>query len=178
MPFPLPDLKRSYGRSGSRGGSPDVRPYLLIGRELNDQRSRLADAIEWFSHHVGRPRSAVSADDLAQRVGDYRLARCLASCLQSTFSFSPPPFERAVERLLNGESRSVWHRLQEVGAGSASALRLYVFDAISRRHGGFVEPQARNAALTEVSEPLGCTAEQLDALLWCDAEAHEVLSLS
>src|SRR5436189_1508138 len=113
MPFPLPDLKRSYGRSGSRDGAPDVRPYLLIGRELAAQRPRLEAAIVWFAHRSGSPRSAVSPDDLAQLVGDYRLARCLAACLQASFRFTPQPFEQVVEQTLGPAARSVWHRLQE-----------------------------------------------------------------
>ena len=39
MPFPLSDLRRRYGRGGSAGGPPDVRPYLLAGKELRAQEA-------------------------------------------------------------------------------------------------------------------------------------------
>src|SRR5690348_313567 len=111
MPFPLADLKRSYGRSGVSGGAPDVRPYLLIGRELDRARPMLEAAIEWFASRAGERRAAVSFDDFAVLVGDYRVARCLQSCIQFAYPFRPGSFEALVQTLAAGNG--AWHRLQE-----------------------------------------------------------------
>src|ERR687898_404572 len=122
MPFTLADLKRSYGRGGSRDGAPDVRPYLLIGKELAAQRDRLAAAIEWYAAHEGMTRAEVSDDEFAVLVGDYRLARCLASCLQVTFAFRPP-----------------------TDAGRAPAARLQLFDLVNDRAAGYATIEERAA---------------------------------
>src|SRR5215207_8644381 len=103
MPFPLTDLKRSYGRGGSAGGPPDVRPYLLAGRELAAQRERLQDVIGWHVQRVGRRRQELDLDEIAQVAGDYRLARCLAACLQVSFRFVPPLFDVAVAAVCDGD---------------------------------------------------------------------------
>jgi len=178
MPFSLGDLKRSYGRSGSRGGAPDVRPYLLTGAELEKMQPVLDAAIKWFESHAGDARHAVAMDDLAQIAGDYRLARCLASCLHTCFSFRTAPFEDTVHETFvsAAQARAAWHRMQEVGAGSASDLRLHVFDAVNREHGGFVAATERDALMGGVSSALGCTPEQIERLLWSDAEAAQRLT--
>ena len=174
MPFPLTDLKRSYGRSWARGAPPDVRPYLLVGREREAQLPRLRAAIEWHERHVGARRSDVDLDELAVLVGDYRLSRCLAACLTATYRFRPPDFEQAVARG-RADGRRRWSGLQAHGIDSASALRLHVFGAVADGHGGFVAPDGRERALAALAAELGLEAEALDELLWLDGEENEIL---
>src|SRR5687768_17050352 len=121
MPFTLGDLKRSYGRGGSRDGAPDVRPYLLIGKEHAAQHDRLAAAIEWYEAHEGKTRAEVSEDEFAVLVGDYRLARCLTSCLQVAFPFRPP-----------------------TDASRAPAARLQLFDLVNGLADGYATVERRD----------------------------------
>ena len=152
MPFALSDLKRSYGRSGSRDGAPDVRPYLLVGKELDAQRDRLAAAIDWFADQEGKARADVSFDELAVIVGDYRLARCLASCLELSFTFQPEP-----------------------GAEAASAARLRLFDAVNELAGGYATPERRAELLASAASRARISPDQLESLLWSDSPARERL---
>ncbi|MBI3973194.1 MAG: DUF790 family protein [Chloroflexi bacterium] len=175
MPFPLTDLRRTYGRSGRAGGPPDVRPYLLVGSELAAQRARLNAAVEWYERHCGSVRNGVDFDALAQLAGDYRLARCLAACLQSSYRFEPQRFDETLAALGNGASRAARLRLSELGITTSSALRLHVFEAISRDAGGFVAPERRAAALAALATELGLRPDDLDHLLWLDADAHHRL---
>ncbi|MGH2367847.1 MAG: DUF790 family protein, partial [Chloroflexota bacterium] len=202
MPFPLPDLKRSYGRSGASGGPPDVRPYLLAGRELAAQRQRLQGVIDWHETQCGRRRAESDIDHLAQLAGDYRLARCLAACLAATYRYEPDSFEATVlgnghdshahalpqghENSLpegvgtrlpasSGEGRGRWSRLQELGIHGPGDLRLHVYDAIGASHGGFVAPAERASALAGPAGDLRLSPEHLDTLLWIDAEANQRL---
>jgi predicted nuclease of restriction endonuclease-like RecB superfamily len=178
MPFALGDLKRSYGRSGARDGARDVRPYLLAGPELRARRELLAQAIDWYASRVGAARADVSADEFAQLVGDYQLARCLGSCLEWTFRFQALPFADAVHEVAAGAlpARRLWLRLQEQAIDSPAALRLFVFGAVNQGGGaGFVAPPARPATLAAIAGQLDCTAAQLEALLWSDAPERERL---
>ncbi|CAA9265895.1 MAG: hypothetical protein AVDCRST_MAG77-2902 [uncultured Chloroflexi bacterium] len=178
MPFSLPDLKRTYGRSGVRGGATDVRPYLLVGTELEAQRRTLEATIEWFQERVGVERRNAPVEELAVLVGDYRLARCLASCLQVTFAFRPPSLESAAVAAAGDPSagRRLWLALQERGISEASGLRLHVFGQ-ANRGAGYVAPATRELFLDAVGDELGCDGAVLDRLLWCDAEEHERLTV-
>lgn len=180
MPFPLTDLKRSYGRGGAAGGPADVRPYLLAGRELGAQRGRLQDVIAWHVQRVGRRRQELDPDEIPQLAGDYRLARCLAACLQVSFRFVAPPFDGAVAAAGgsdDGELGSRRQRLAEADVHSSSELRLRVFETVGAEHGGFVVPAQRQAALAHVAAGLQVTPEALDTLLWLDAEANQRLEV-
>ena len=146
MPFPLSDLKRTYGRNR------DIRPYLLVGKELDSQRDRLAAAIDWFADQEGKPRAEIAYDELAVIVGDYRLARCLASCLEVSFAFQPMP-----------------------GADQAPTARLQLFDLVNERADGYVTPERRAELIATAALRLGLSAEQLETHLWSDAPSRERL---
>ncbi|HEX2516402.1 MAG TPA: DUF790 family protein, partial [Chloroflexota bacterium] len=158
MPFPLSDLRRRYGRGGSAGGPPDVRPYLLAGKELRAQEARLRAVLAWYGSHVGRQRREVDFDDLARVAGDYRLARCLGNCLLSVYRFASRPLGVDLD-----------------GVRSPSDLRLRVFEAVAQHGAGFVHPQQRVPALEDVAGPLGIGVDELDRLLWLDAEDNQYL---
>lgn len=177
MPFSLTDLKRSYGRRSANGDLPEVRPYLLAGRELAAQLPRLEAALAWQHAQCGRRRRDIDLDELAHVTGDYRLARCFAACLQSAYRYEREDFEAAVIDAPGSVSqdRRRWSRLQELGIHSASALRLHVYDGVNHDHGGFVVPDQRLAALAAQAEQLQMEAAHLEALLWLDAEEHERL---
>jgi predicted nuclease of restriction endonuclease-like RecB superfamily len=168
MPFPLTDLRRRYGRSGVAGGPPDVRPYLLAGKELPAQRERLQEVVAWYQSQVGRRQAEVDFDDLARVAGDYRLARCLGACLQTSFKFAPRPFDEALGAL--GPRR----RTPETGPTGPSELRLRLFERVALE-GGFVPPEGRDEALAAVATDLGLTGAELDDLLWLDAERNQRL---
>src|SRR5687768_7898833 len=150
MPFALADLRRSYGRTGSRDGAPDVRPYLLLGREFESQRERLAAAIEWYAAHEGKTRAEVSDDQFVVLIGDYRLARCLTACLQSAFAF------RTAE-----------------GASGAPPARLRTFDVVNDLADGYATSEQREEMLAAAAARLSLSADELEALLWSDAPEHE-----
>ncbi|HEV2124657.1 MAG TPA: DUF790 family protein [Chloroflexota bacterium] len=176
MPFSLGDLKRSYGRSGMQGGAPDVRPYLLLGTELRRQEPALKAVIEWHLAQAGRRRAEIDFDALVQLVGDYRLARCLASCVETAFAFEAPALKAAV--LASGtpaHGKQIWHRLAEYGVDSPSTLRLHVFDAVNRLGNGFAPPDAREEALASIAAETGCSSRDLDGWLWLDAPEHQRL---
>lgn len=153
MPFALADLKRSYGRAGSRDGAPDVRPYLLLGKDFDTQRERLAAAIEWYAAHEGKTREEVPDDQLAVLIGDYRLARCLTTCLQSAFAFRPPE-----------------------GAGGAPPARLHTFDVVNDMADGYATSEQRGELLAAAAARMSLSADELEALLWCDAPQRERLT--
>ncbi|MDQ3703552.1 MAG: DUF790 family protein [Chloroflexota bacterium] len=185
MPFPLTDLKRSYGRSGAAGGPADVRPYLLAGRELVAQRGRLQDVIGWHLNRVNRRRQELDLDEIAQVAGDYRLARCLAACLQVSFRFVPPPFDVTVTAAAgrgsdgsgDGDVDSARQRLADAAVRSSSELRLRVFETVGAEHGGFVGPAQRPTVLAGLAAGLQLTPEALDTLLWLDGEANQRLEV-
>lgn len=183
MPFPLVDLKRSYGRRpslprrlasspGGYPGLPEVRPYLLEGKELAAQAPRLRSMVGWHEAQLGRRRREIDADELAQLAADYRLARCIRACLQGTYRFEADDFEAAV---VGGDppDRRRWTRLLERGIDSASRLRRYVYDRVAADLSGFVPPARRAETLAALAEELGLDPAQLDALLWLDAEDNE-----
>jgi predicted nuclease of restriction endonuclease-like RecB superfamily len=172
MPFPLADLRRSYGRGNFRGGRPEVRPFLLAGRALAEHAPRLRAALDWYRTQTGRRRAEIDFDELAQLVGDYRLARCLASCLQSAYRFVPD----AWDAVLNDRGPGAARRLAERGLQTPSALRLYVFRRVNERRGGFVPPEERAAVLCEVAGDLGLDLALLERLLWLDAPEQERLA--
>ncbi|HET7770780.1 MAG TPA: DUF790 family protein [Chloroflexota bacterium] len=151
MPFPLGDLKRSYGRSGSRG--PDVRPYLLTGKELETQRPQLRAAIEWYAAHVGKRRAELSDDEFATLIGDYRFARCLAACLHTSFDFQPEP-----------------------QAAEASAARLALFDAVNEQADGFAPPEQRQALLANAAARMRLPPDEIESVLWSDAPERDRLT--
>ena len=107
---------------------------------------------------MGRQRREIDFDDLARVAGDYRLARCLGTCLLSVFRFASRPLGVNLD-----------------GVRSPSDLRLRVFEAVAQRGAGFVHPQQRGPALEEVAGPLGMDADELDRLLWLDAEDNQYL---
>lgn len=175
MPFSLGDLKRSYGRSGAISGPADVRPLLLVGKERRAWLPRLDTIIQWYERQRGARRRDVDLDDLAPLAGDYRLARCFASCLQSEYRFASPSFERAVVGETPGQGRHLWTKLNALGIRSSSDLRLAVFEHVSAQMGGAVSPPIRTATLTSIGERLGLPGNVLDDLLWLDADSNEVL---
>ena len=176
MPFALTDLKRAYGRSGVRAGPPDVRPYLLAGAELAAQMPKLRAAIAWHEAQCGRRRAEIDLDELAQVVGDYRLARCLGACLQGTYRYAADDFEAAVVGEGGPGGRARWTCLQERGVASPSALRLHVYDRVQAARGGFVPPAERQEVMASVAADLLLDPEHLDRLMRLDAEENERLT--
>jgi predicted nuclease of restriction endonuclease-like RecB superfamily len=173
MPFPLTDLKRSYGRSGARGGVPDVRPYLLTGATLKGHAARVQAIVQWYEGHLGRRRAAMDDDEVARIAGDYRLGRCLASCLLRYYRFAADDVEAHV--LAQPDGRRRWSALLARGVDSAPALRLHLFDHVQGACGGFVPPERRPAAIASVAEDLGLAAGVVEELLWLDSEEHHRL---
>jgi|GEM_PF-1157604 len=168
MPFALPDLKRSYGRSGRAGGPPEVRPFLLAGRELERHRPALEAVLRWYAAHAGRRRADCDFDELAGAAGDYRLARCLAACLSSVYAFEPPPFAAVA-----GEPAV--QALAARGIDSPGALRLLLFEQVNAAGGGYAPPQERTQVLGTVAQALALDVATLESLLWLDAEGEQRL---
>ncbi len=168
MPFALPDLKRSYGRSGRAGGPPEVRPFLLAGRELERHRPALEAVLRWYAAHAGRRRSDCDFDELASAAGDYRLARCLAACLSSVYAFEPPPFATAA-----GEPAA--RALAERGIDSPGALRLHLFEHVNAAGDGYAALEERTQVLATVARDLALDPATLKSLLWLDAEGEQRL---
>jgi predicted nuclease of restriction endonuclease-like RecB superfamily len=166
MLFSLTNLKRRTFRD------PDdellVMPKLLHGRSAI---KLLEQAIALFEGYVGRPRSAYDSRSLEGVLGDYRLGRCIESCLLTRYSFVPPPLE-----VFLTPEQVAW--LTERGLDSPTALRLALWDAANALHGGAVPPAERVAFLGDFAQQCGLPPEPdlIDSLTARDSEAAAILT--
>jgi predicted nuclease of restriction endonuclease-like RecB superfamily len=162
MPFPLSDLRRLYYRS--RMGAVVVRP-LLLEREM---LPRVRQVIEYVESLLGRPRSAFDPDVPARLVGDERLGRCITTAVLAAYEYQG----RALSDVLPPGQQSA---LALRGIVSPADLRLALYDYVNERFHGFLPPELRSTALAEFAAGLGLDLDQLEELLYLDAEEQALL---
>jgi predicted nuclease of restriction endonuclease-like RecB superfamily len=162
MPLPLADLRRSYYRS--RSGAVVVVP-LLLEREM---LPRVRRVIEYIESLLGRPRSAFDPDVPARLVGDERLGRCLTAAVLAAYEYRG----RTLADVLSPERQSALALRRVV---SPADLRLALYDYVNERFHGFLPPEQRSTALAEFAAGLGLDPNQLEELLYLDAEEQALL---
>ncbi len=143
-------------------------PFLL---RPGDRTRELAALIGLYEGWLGRERSDFPADRAAELIGDYRLARCLETCLAEWYTWTSPPWpgHAAAE---SGEA------LVARGITSPSALRLALYDVVNQSGGGYLPAERRDAALTVFASSLGLDRAALGELLYLDGDERAVLSRS
>jgi len=168
MLFSLQNLKRRSVRDPD--GELAVMPKLLHGRAA---LKLVEQAIAVFEASIGRPRSEYDSRDLEAVMGDYRLGRCIETCLLTRYAFAQPQLESVL-------SQEQIAALSEKGVSGPSDLRFALWDAANTRYGGFAPPDQRAELLSAVALENGLPDDPvlIDTLLVLDSEFSAVLTLT
>lgn len=163
MRLALNDVKKTITR---RDGQRYVVPFLL---RPGERVRELAALIELYENWLGRARMGFPVDRGAELVGDYRLARCLETCLGEWYEWMLPawPGRVAVERVA---------ALAERGIATPSSLRLALYDYVNETMGGYLPMERREIVLAAFAESLGLDMGALSELLYLDADERAVLA--
>ena len=94
MAFPLNDLRVTSRRSSNGGYA--VYPRLIRNRSFVP---KVDIAIQYFETMLGRERSEFDSEVLTHFFGDHKVARCMVSCLGSSYQFRPPEIAEVVSGL-------------------------------------------------------------------------------
>jgi predicted nuclease of restriction endonuclease-like RecB superfamily len=157
MRFALGEVKKRVTR---HNGDVWVAPYLLAPRE----RTRDLEAlIQLFEAYVGQARGMFPEERPAELIGDYRLARCLMTCLLEWYDWLPPEWPGPV---VESESNA----LAAAGISSASELRLSLYDYVNQRWNGYLASAERDKALDSLAAAIGISRAALNRLLRLDYE--------
>lgn len=163
MRLALSDLKKTIRRTY---GEVYLTPYLIRPKELTGP---LAALIALHESWLGRARAAFPQDAPAEIVGDYRLARCLVTCLGEWYEWRAPewPGPAASEEAA---------ALAERGIDTPGRLRLALYDQVNASAGGYLAGETRDAGLDACAAQLGIRRATLDALLYLDAGERALLT--
>lgn len=169
MPISLDDLRKTtkYNRKSNRR---TVVPQLL---ETAEEVQLAQDFCDYFAELVKNQRTQADFSEqyLTERAGgDFKLARGLISSLMRVYVWECDSF---ADRL----PYSDWQRLQELGLDNSSALRLAMYDYVSDVSNGFSSSADRFETLELFGAGLGLAPEQVDELLFLDAEDKAKLRL-
>src|SRR5579862_6492739 len=134
MRLALAEVKK---RVTHRDGKTLVAPYLLRPKELWAELDTLIQLYETLLKH---PYSTFPEERAAEVIGDYRLARCLTTCLMEWYSWCRVEWPGDVSAQ---ESAA----LRAAGIASPSDLRLALYDFANDTGGGFVPTSGRDRAL-------------------------------
>ncbi len=162
MRLALADIKKTISR---RGGITRLTPYLLRPGELAREIEAL---IALYEAWVDRERSGFPVDRAAELIGDYRLARCLSTCLAEEYEWRSPPWPGAASA---DEAAALSGR--EIH--SPGHLRLALYDWVNDHAGGSLSAAIRESALDACAADLGLRRAMLDTLLALDGDAQTVL---
>jgi len=132
-----------------------LRPALLDPADAATLQ-RVEHVLAAYRGAVGSTRNELAglAHGLEEVVGDYRLARCLARCVEADYTFATPT------------------PALEMGPVAARAL---VYQRAQGRHSGFVPSRRRQEFLAELAAELGCAPAELEATLTADAPGEAAL---
>ncbi len=163
MLLPLGAVRKRVSR---HDGLTRVTPYLLRPKEL---LAELDDLIRLYDSLLGQPRSFFPEERPAELVGDYRLARCLQTCLLEWYEWRSPTWpdtadERESLALLAG------------GITSPSELRLALYEYVNQNFGGYLEDGERESALDTFAARLGIRRATLASLQRLDTQGEAVLA--
>jgi len=163
MRLALSDLKKTIRRVH---GEVYLTPYLIRPKELTRQ---LAELIALHESLLGHERAAFSQDTPAEIAGDYRLARCLVTCLGEWYEWRAPDWPGPA----SAEEAAA---LADRGIDTPGRLRLALYDHVNVTSGGYLPAATRAAALDAFAAGLGIRPATLDALLYLDAGERAVLT--
>lgn len=163
MRLGLADVKKRVVR---RQGEAYLVPQLLRPGEV---RAELDALIGLFESWVGRERDAFPTDRPAELLGDYRLARGLATVLSEWYAWEPVAWPGPASV---GEAAAL--AVREIT--TPSAIRLALYDAVSASSGGFLAASDREADLNAFAASLDLGRATLDALLALDDEGRARLA--
>ena len=163
MRLGLSDVPKTITR---RGGQRYLVPHLL---RPGERARELAALIELYESWLGRERSGFPVDRPAELLGDYRLARCLETCLGEEYIWQSPPWPGSV----SGERAG---SLAARGILLSSSLRLALYDFVNQHEGGYLSTARRDDVLTAFAAALDLDVAALDDLLYLDADARAVLT--
>lgn len=162
MRIGLADLKKTISR---RGGVPHLVPYLLRSGELAREIEAL---IALHESWLGRPRESFPEDRPAELIGDFRLARCLLTCLSDWYLWQSPEWPGPANV---AEATA----LAERGITNPGQLRLALYDHVNDTFGGYLPATQRETALDAFATNYGIARTTLDALLVLDTDPQAVL---
>jgi predicted nuclease of restriction endonuclease-like RecB superfamily len=148
-----------------REGRTLVSPYLLRPGELTAELDALIQLYEAF---LGHPYHTFPEDRSPALIGDYRLARCLTTCLTEWYEWRSPEWPKDA-------SPPEQAALASAGLASPGDLRLALYDHVNATEGGYLAATGREAALNSFAAGIGISRATLDALLWMDERKAAVL---
>lgn len=163
MRLALSDLKKTIRRVH---GEVYLTPYLIRPKELTGPLDAL---IALHESWLGRARAAFPQDAPAEMVGDYRLARCLVTCLGEWYEWRAPEWPGSAA---SEEAAALAGR----GIDTPGRLRLALYDSVNASAGGYLAAETRAAALDAFAAELGIGRASLDALLYLDAGERAILT--
>ncbi len=166
MRFSLQDVKRQVRR---REGELAVIPHFLRPGEL---RTEIARLVAYYEKQCGQPRKSFAQDEAGSLIGDYRLAHCLLAVLGTWYSWQQPAWDD-LPGTLSEEARAA---LDEAEICSPVALRLALFDYVNAHYAGFLDAQARPAALKAFAALYHLDVTQVEYLLALDTEDEAILT--
>ncbi|MEO5951782.1 MAG: DUF790 family protein, partial [Chloroflexia bacterium] len=166
MLFSLTNLKRRSTRDPD--GELAVIPRLLHGRAAIRE---LEQAIDSVDAQVGKPRSEYSTGALEAIMGDFKLGRCIESCLFTRYSFSQPNFDDILEY----EQQVL---LTNLGIKDASGVRFAIWDEANAHYGGFAPPDQRAALLATLAQKWNLPPDPnlVDKLANLDSDSVAILT--
>lgn len=169
MPISLDDLRKTikYNRKSNRRV---IVPELLGSAE---EIQLAQDFCDYFAELTKNQRTQVDFSEqyLTERAGgDFKLARGLISTLTRVYAWECDSF---ADRLPLPD----WERLQNLGLENSSTLRLAMYDYVSDVSDGFSSDASRLETLELFGAGLGLAPEQVDELLFLDAEDKAHLRL-
>src|SRR5581483_6497294 len=162
MRIGLGDLKKTVSR---RGGVPHLVPYFLRSGELARELEAL---IALHESWLGHPREDFPEDRPAELIGDFRLARCLLTCLGEWYVWQSPEWPGPARQ---AEAAA----LAELGIAGSSQLRLALYDHVNETLGGYLPAARRDAVLDALAVAHGISRATLDALLVLDTDSQAIL---
>ncbi|HEV8194116.1 MAG TPA: hypothetical protein VGP82_21930, partial [Ktedonobacterales bacterium] len=162
MRIGLADLKKTISR---HGGVPHLVPYLLRSGELARELEAL---IALHESWLGRPLEGFPEDRPAELIGDFRLARCLLTCLSEWYIWQSPEWPGPA-------STDEAAALADRGITAPGQLRLALYDHVNDTFGGYLPAARREAALAAFAATHGIARATLDALLVLDTDPQAVL---
>ncbi len=163
MRLALSDLKKTIRRTHD---AVYLTPYLIRPNELTGPLTAL---IALHESWLGRARAAFPRDAPAEIVGDYRLARCLVTCLGEWYEWRAPDWPGPAA------SKEVT-ALAGRGIDTPGRLRLALYDSVNASAGGYLSAEMRDAGLDACAAALGIGRASLDALLYLDADERAMLT--
>lgn len=163
MRLALSDLKKTIRRVH---GEVYLTPYLIRPKELTGPLGAL---ITLHEDWLGRAHAGFPQDAPAEIVGDYRLARCLVTCLGEWYEWRTPEWPSSA----TAEEAAA---LADRGIDTPGRLRLALYDQVNASGGGYLPAETRDAALDAFAAQLGISRASLDALLYLDAGERAVLT--